>query len=52
MSAGFELVAVSALSSFLISFASVFLALVCCLRQLFVSFSMRLRPERYDFVDL
>lgn len=46
MSAGFELVAVSALFSFLISFASLFRALVCCLRHIFVTFSMRLRPKR------
>ncbi|KAL8120880.1 hypothetical protein AgCh_017890 [Apium graveolens] len=46
MSAGFQLVSISALFSFLVSFASVFLALGSCLRQLIVTFSMRLRPKR------
>lgn len=51
MSAGFEVVAVSALFGFLVSFGAGFAGLVSCCRHPFVTVSMRLRPKRYGFVD-
>ncbi|WOH07708.1 hypothetical protein DCAR_0727141 [Daucus carota subsp. sativus] len=46
MSAGLEVVAVSAFFGFLVSFGAGFAGLVSCCRHPFVTVSMRLRPKR------